>query len=300
MSGALFRAGQVRRLRLPLATDVMLHLDHAIVFVKDLDRSAALYRRLGFTLTPRGGHPSLGTANHTIMFDRDYLELLTVLTPGPANARWAEAMARGDGLGGMAFGTRDARGTREALRGRGIDVPEAVDFERPVDIDGQRRAAKFTVAHLPPAATPALPSFFCQQHTPDLVWLPPYQRHANTAFAVAGLVVVAATPESLAPAYERLLGRAAVHPHPGGLDLDLRGTRLLLVSPGYAEARLGRRLAGAEPGIHPLGVTIAVHHLDAAKRVLDEAGIPAVPFGRGSVLVEPRYAAGAYLEFLGV
>jgi hypothetical protein len=277
----------------------MLYLDHAIIFAADLDRAAASYRRLGFGLTPRGGHPSLGTANHTIMFERDYLELLTVTVPGPGNLQWAAAMARGDGLGGMAFGTKDARATRAGLVARGIGVPEVVDFARPVEIDGRQVSARFSVAHLPTGESPAMPAFFCQQHTPEYVWLPAFQRHPNTAFAVAGLTVVAANPDALAPTYERLLGRAAVHPHPGGLDLDLRGTRLLLVSPGYAEHRLGRRFPALANEVRPLGVSIAVHSLKAAERVLTEAQVPFQPFGRGSILVQPDWAAGVYLELLG-
>lgn len=277
----------------------MLHLDHAIILVANLDRAAATYRRLGFTLTPRGEHPSLGTANHTIMLDRDYLELLTIKVAGPGNARWGEALNGGEGLGGMAFGTADARATRASLRARGLDVPDVVDFERPVDLDVGRVAARFTIAHLPAMSTPALPSFFCQQHTPEHVWLPQYQRHPNTAFAVAGMVVLAAEPERLGPSYERLLGRAAVHPHPGGLDLDLRGPRLLLVNPGYVATRLGAAVDPGPTGIRPLGVSVAVHSLKAAANHLSTVGVPYRSFGRGSILVGPEQTHGVYLELLG-
>jgi hypothetical protein len=40
---------------------------------------AAAYRRLGFTLSPRATHSAaMGTANHTIMLENDYFELLSV------------------------------------------------------------------------------------------------------------------------------------------------------------------------------------------------------------------------------
>src|SRR5689334_13060302 len=110
----------------------MLFLDHAIVFAKDLDRAAARWRALGFTLTPRGRHQQLGTANHTIMFARTYLELLTVERPDPANRTWAAILARREGFGAMALGTRDARATATSLRARGLEIPEVVDFGRPV------------------------------------------------------------------------------------------------------------------------------------------------------------------------
>jgi hypothetical protein len=58
-------------------------LDHVVVTVRDrLDEAHAAYRRLGFTLTPRGHH-TLGSMNHLAVFGTDYLELLAV-PPGDA------------------------------------------------------------------------------------------------------------------------------------------------------------------------------------------------------------------------
>jgi catechol 2,3-dioxygenase-like lactoylglutathione lyase family enzyme len=57
-------------------------IDHVVIAVDDLDRAEAAYRRLGFTLSPRAVHSAtMGTANHTIMLEHDYFELLAVLTP---------------------------------------------------------------------------------------------------------------------------------------------------------------------------------------------------------------------------
>jgi hypothetical protein len=278
----------------------MLSLDHALIFVHDLDQAAARYRRLGFTLTPRGAHPSLGTANHTVMLARDYLELITVLVPGPTNERWASILARGDGFGAVALGTRDAVATRDQLRHRGFDIPPAVDFARPVATPDGEAAARFTVAHLPGEATPALPAFFCQHHTPGLVWIPDYQSHPNTAFVVAGLIVVHPDPAGVGPTYERLLGRASVHPHPGGLELDLRGTRLMLVTPRFAAARLGRAVTRQADEIRPIGITIGVRSLPTCRAVLTANRVPSRPFGRASVLVEPDHTSGVFLEFLAI
>ena len=51
-------------------------LDHVVInTLFDMDRSATLMSQLGFTLTPRGYH-SLGSINHLMMFEHDYLELI--------------------------------------------------------------------------------------------------------------------------------------------------------------------------------------------------------------------------------
>ena len=48
-----------------------------------------------------------------------------------------------------------------------------------------------------------------------------------------------------------------------------------------------------------MGISIAVHSLKTAERVFAEAQVPFQPFGRGSILVQPDWAAGVYLELLG-
>jgi len=276
----------------------MLSLDHAIVLVRDLDLAAPAYRRLGFTLTARGQHPTLGTANHTIMFERTYLELLAIVTRGPGNDRWARILEHREGFGAVAYGTRDARATATTLRARGLAVPDVVDFGRPVAVAEGTVEARFSVAHLPPDATPVLPAFFCQQRTPEHVWRPEWQRHANTAFHLGGMTVVHPDPDAVAPAYERLLGRAAVHPHAGGIALDLRGTRLWIVRPDFAAGHLGFPVGATADQSLPIGLTVLVRRLAAARATLAANGVPYRPFGRRSLLVGPTWTHGVHLEFL--
>jgi hypothetical protein len=276
----------------------MLALDHGLIFVTDLADAAAAYQRLGFILTPRGSHPALGTANHTIMFEHDYLELITVLTRGPLNERWAAILDRGDGLGAMALATPDARATRAELRGRGIEVSEVVDFARPVATGGGVRDARFSVAHLPPDASPALPAFFCQHHTRELVWLPAFQQQPNGVRAVAGLVVAHRDPARLAAAYRRLLSSEAVRAHPGGIEVDLGGARLLVVEPAFVAARLGQRFTFASDDARPIGVSLITRDLGSARRLLAANAVPFAPFGPRSILAGPPFTHGVYLEFL--
>lgn len=275
----------------------MLHFDHAVLAVRELDRAAATYRRLGFTLTSRGGHPKLGTANHTIMMGRTYLELLTVVEPRAENARWQDTLAAGEQLASIAYGSRDASQTRTTLLSRGIEASELLDFSRPVSLDGTTVDARFTITQLPDAATPALPGFVCQHHTPEYVWRSEWQRHANTATEVVAITLVHPDPAEISGAYDRLLGRASVHPHPGGIALDLLGTMIWIVSPAYAAHRLGRPV-GTPGRAHGVGLTVAVRDLDAARRWLDSQSVPHAPFGRRSILIPEVATHGINLELL--
>lgn len=275
----------------------MLHFDHAVLAVRDLDRAAAAYRRLGFTLTARGGHPKLGTANHTVMLGRTYFELLTVVEPRAENQRWQDMLAAGEQLAGIAYGSRDAAHTQATLRSRGIAASDLLDFSRPVRLGQSTVEAKFTITQLPSEATPALPGFICQHHTSEFVWRPEWQRHANTATEVVALTVVHPDPAAISPIYDRLLGRASVHPHPGGIALDLLGTRIWVVSPAYAAHRLDRPVESLAE-TRGLGLTVAVRSLDAARRLLDEQSVPHTVFGRRSVLIADSEAHGVHLELL--
>ena len=70
-----------------MALKNVIGIDHAVVVVGDLDKAAATWKALGFTLSPRGTHSAhMGSGNYTIMLDPDYIELLGVLVPTEYNA----------------------------------------------------------------------------------------------------------------------------------------------------------------------------------------------------------------------
>ena len=51
--------------------------DHVVVNARDrLDDAADTYRRLGFTLTPRGYH-TLGSMNHLAIFGTDWARMMS-------------------------------------------------------------------------------------------------------------------------------------------------------------------------------------------------------------------------------
>ncbi|MGE3614573.1 MAG: VOC family protein [Gemmatimonadales bacterium] len=276
----------------------MLTVDHALILAADLDQAALAYRRLGFSLTPRGYHQGLGSANHTIMLKETYLELLGILDPEGARERWSHLTRKGPGLRALAYRSRDARADRAALVSRGVEARPVVDFSRPVPgPDGGE--ARFSLSDLPESAMSVLPGFLCQHHTPELVWRRGYLLHPNSAVRLVGCTVAATRPAAAALEFERVLGRARVHPHPGGMAVDLGSTRLWLVEPGYARRRLGHAFPDGEPN-QPLGLSVEVLSLGAARASLAAGGVPFAPFGSHSIIVGPTWTAGIYLEFLAL
>ena len=84
----------------------VIGLDHAVILVRDLDRARDTYERLGFTLTPRGHH-SLGSQNHCIMFERDYLELMALPSEPPDAFQYFADFLKG---GALAVGADQTHG----------------------------------------------------------------------------------------------------------------------------------------------------------------------------------------------
>ena len=80
-------------------------LDHVVVMVDGIDAAEAAYRKLGFQVQPRGFHKKLGTANHLMIFDRDYFEILGIVEDTPFNAERREWLKDGGGLANVALAT---------------------------------------------------------------------------------------------------------------------------------------------------------------------------------------------------
>ncbi len=140
-----------------MALENVIGIDHAVVVVRDLDKAAENWKRLGFTVSPRGTHSAhMGSGNYTIMFDPDYMELLGVLVETEHNAPARAFLAkRGEGIERVAFTAVDSAAGAAEIRARGFEPVGPTDFERPVTMpDGRLSAARFTTFQWPVAEAP--------------------------------------------------------------------------------------------------------------------------------------------------
>ena len=126
-----------------------------MIAVRDLDAAATEFKKLGFTLTPRGHH-SIGSRNHCIMLGTTYIELLIAPLAHP----WLDYYrAFGEGLAAIALSTDDADATYAQLKGKGARPP--MDLSRPAE----GGVAKFRL--VPIEGSPQV--FFVQHLTRELV-----------------------------------------------------------------------------------------------------------------------------------
>ncbi|MBM3597482.1 MAG: VOC family protein [Alphaproteobacteria bacterium] len=273
-------------------------IDHCVILVRDLDAAAATYRKLGFTLSPRGFHSAhMGSANHTLMLQDDYFELLGIISPTDHNKKWRNHLDQnGEGLTAIALATDDADKACHEIRDMGMTATDPIAFSRPVDLPGGGKAeAAFRVTQLPPGSFAGAEVFVCGHLTRQNVWLPVLQDHANTAQGLAAVIMAAADPERAAQAWTRVFGKAAVSPIEGGLAVKIGKTPLEIITP----TRATERYVGVAPGRlerdRLLGLAFRVRDLAKARASID-MGIRTVKIG-DSVIVAPREACGTLIEF---
>jgi catechol 2,3-dioxygenase-like lactoylglutathione lyase family enzyme len=268
-------------------------LDHVVIAVQDLDRAREAYRRLGFTLSPRGDHsPHLGTANHTIMGRRDYLELLAVRAETEANRGLRAALSEGEGIAALALATPDAAMVRAAWQAAGA---ERLRFSRPVPRSGGAPIeARFEIARLPDGALPGAEAFACAHLTREAVWLPELLGHPNTVVAVRAVTIAAPDPRSAATAWARALLAASVVPVAGGYRIDVDGHAIELLDPPAAAERFG--LAHAPRRARAVGLELAVSDPGTCRAELARGHVPVQGDG-DRLLVAPEDACGVAIAW---
>lgn len=260
-------------------------IDHVVLAVRDLDRAAAVWQGLGFTLTPRAMHEDrMGTSNRLAQFaGHNFVELLEVDRPhrlqphdlsgnppfygfGDHNRRF---LARREGLSMLVFASDDARADLAGFQAAGLRTAAPFDFERQAVLpDGSRVTVSFSLAFAWSEAMPEIGFFACQNRARQYFWKPDYQRHGNGATGIAAVYLASPEPERDAGFVSRLFG-GEVAPVDGGFRVAC-GPHAVLVQTPEAVAELdatspaaktetpllaGLRIAAREP--RPLTPSIA-------------------------------------------
>ena len=283
-----------------MALKNVIGIDHAVVVVRDLDRAAENWKRLGFTVSPRGTHSAkMGSGNTTIMLDPDYIELLGVLVETEHNAPTRAFLAkRGEGIERIAFTAVDSAAGAEEIRSRGYEPVGPVDFERPVTMpDGSLSAAKFRIFQWPIAEAPGgLRIFACQHKTREAVWIPELMKHANGAKRLKQALVVSPEAAKDATHLARMIDRDVRSESDGAVAVPSGSDRADFIF--LTKDQLTRRypdvpLAGL-PERGGAGLVLATSDLAAAQKAVGSAGIRS----GDAVCVAPAAANGTLLAFV--
>jgi hypothetical protein len=273
-------------------------IDHVIIAVRDLDRVGMTWTRLGFALTPRGRHLQRGTANYCIMFARDYVELLGIVDPAQDLGGVDAFLARGEGIRSVAFASDAGDGTAAALTRRGLHPGAARDLARQVELAEETIVPRFRLVALPPEETPGLDAFFCQHLTPELMRQPAWLAHPNGAVGVRGVTVLVEATAPLRPAYEKLLGPAAVNETDDVLTVHAGEHRIMFATPDDFSALYPEVTPARAPTLPSIAVlTLASRDVELTLDHLTQWQVPYEALADGAVLVPAEEANGAALLF---
>ncbi|KAA0688919.1 VOC family protein [Azospirillum brasilense] len=271
-------------------------IDHLVIVVRDLEKAQDAYRRMGFTVSPRGRHGELKSANHTMMFGAgDYLELLAIEQPHPFTTYFSDVLKTREGIAAAALKTDDARAAQRLLVEAGYPAGEPVEFGRPVELPGGAQQARFTTTPIDGVPEWGGRVFLCQHHTPEVVWRPELVQHDNTVTGLAALVVAADDPDATAASYARLFG-AVVETRGPARVVPTGSAPIVVADP--AALHWGwtgdPALAVARPFL--AGMVLTVADLERAQQALQKSKFPTV-LGNGVLRVSSASACGAMLAF---
>jgi hypothetical protein len=284
-------------------------LDHIVHAVRDLAAATELYRRLGFTVGSRNRHPpEWGTENHIIQLPGVYLELLglgdtTRTVPhGPRHFSFGafnrDFLARGEGLSMLALegqGAPDA----DAFRAAGIGDFEPFEMAREArGPNGTTVRLAFTLTFASDPKAPDLGAFAIRHHFPEHFWNPAVQGHANTATAVAGVVLVADNPGDHHIFLAAFTGEREWLATSAGIAIKTPRGEIQVFTPAAFHDHFGTAPPDTTKGARLAALRLAVRDRDALKALLDAGNVKSSQ-SMGRIVVGPELALGATLAFEG-
>jgi hypothetical protein len=176
-------------------------IDHPLLATRDIEGLRNRLIALGFNMTAIGKHP-WGTSTSLAMFDGCLLEIMgiyddTLLDEMPAgDFRFGrhvyEHLNIREGVALSALHSTNSVEDAKHAQDAGLTVTGQLEFGRDVVLpDGTEGRTKTTLALLPDANFPRLSFFLCQQHRPDLIYVPEWVEHPNTVKGICGVNIVA-------------------------------------------------------------------------------------------------------------
>jgi Glyoxalase-like domain len=279
-------------------------LDHVVHAVRDLDAAAALYRGLGFTVGARNRHP-WGTHNVLVQFAGCFIELLTLAEPDKLGADGfsvlfgaytGEFLRRHEGLALLILQAENARADAAAFRAAGIAAADVMSFEREGSKpDGSPVKLGFSLAFAADQKAPEIHFATCEQHYPQNFWNPAFQRHANSATGLAGVVMVADDPAAHR-AFMQTFSGATANDTDGGFVIATPRGAIDVLTPAAYTARFGVIAPNLDHGPRLAALRFAVADASLLQGLPEQAGIAGLSTGNAAT-VGHEDAMGAVLVF---
>ncbi|WP_243368546.1 VOC family protein [Microvirga solisilvae] len=273
-------------------------IDHLVIAVRDLDKSAEFYRRLGFQVGARNRH-SWGTENRLVQFPGTFLELITVgegaqIPPHEPGRFSFGAFVRDylqdrEGVAMLVLDSRDSKADAAAFAQKKIGAFEPFHFERTGKRpDGSETKVAFTLSFASLEGAPRAGFFVSQHHFPENFWNPAFQHHENGATGLASVALAAPEPDRCKKFLTDFTGVVPTSPALHDLSFRLTDAHLDVMTPDdAAESYVSVEAELDQPSF--VAFTVRVEDIHIQSKRLEAAEIPYQHVG--SRLVVPASAA---------
>ncbi len=274
-------------------------LDHFVITVRDLGKSGAAWTAMGFRVLPKMRHVTAGCANRVMQFRRTYLELLgdIELMLEMYRGHYLGRFAFGEGLANICFSADEGEADRAVVEAQGVRCGPVTSARRAVVMpDGSSQDTDSDFFYPWRDGRPYMSPFLAVHRKPEIIFVPEYAVHPNTAQDVVGIICQSIDPGADA-AFFAMMSGADLLEIDGGMRVALaQGDVVDILTPAALRARFGAVLpanTADAPGIG-VGLTIRVGSLAACRAALRvEASII-----EGALVVPAATASGAFLRFV--
>lgn len=287
-------------------------LDHPLLATHDIETLRAHLTAIGFNMTAIGKHP-WGTSTSLAMFEGCLIEIMgvfdaTLIDALPAGEfrfgrHVCEHLKQREGVALTALHSTDSRKDAQTATEAGFTVAGHLEFGREVSLpDGTEGRTKTTLALLPDEAFPRMSFFLCQQHRPDLIYVPEWLEHPNKVTGICGVNVVAQNKDHalLNARFSGLYGDAKAIK--GGFEFATANGVFRILDPSSFCQTIGPLPAAMLVPQSPFigGMDLAMSNSEALLEILKASEIAHRQTGSIVTLLRPEMTAHTTLRFLPV
>lgn len=285
-------------------------IDHPLLATHDIDALRARLIALGFNMTAVGKHP-WGTSTSLAMFNGCLIEIMgiyddTLLDQVPAgDFRFGrhvyEHLQQREGVALSALHSTGSVVDAAQAQHAGFTVAGHLEFGRDVTLpDGSTGRTKTTLALMPDAEFPRLSLFLCQQHRPELIYVPEWLQHPNQVTGICGVTILAPddTHDALRTRFSGLYGEA--DGLQGGFQFQTANGVLRVLNDGGFETQIGPVPDALHDERAPSIAAMDLAMADPARmhRFLQQSGLAFTPCDGGYALTQAEQTANTTLRFL--
>ncbi|KFD22535.1 hypothetical protein GTPT_0108 [Tatumella ptyseos ATCC 33301] len=282
-------------------------IDHPLVTVKDHASALEGYMKMGFAPSPVSYHP-WGTVTSLMMFPDNFIELIGVDDPAKFGTNAVDGFCFGrqldsflsrdqEGIYLVALHSKNANADDEFLRNQGLKGQGRIDFRRKMTLpDGTPDEAVVSLGLFVDPELPDASNFICQQHRPELIWVPGWQNHPNGVNGITAVTYLA-EPSELSGRWRAIYGDR-VTLDDGVLTADtgcgiLRAMNAATVEHYYPGIPLP---SGKSNEPHGIAISMSTKTPDVLKEILTLQNIPFATVN-GSIVVAPEWTGNVIFEF---